>query len=341
MPGLTGRLIRALGARVPASVGARFSRPVALVFHGVVPGIRDARVQTMHHRYDVFYDIVTSLKAHFDFLPLSSLAPVLAAPTRHPRTVFLMADDGYANNLTVAADILDELRIPWTLFASTWHIDNQDYEPFFLARLFIYFAPAGRYAIPGLPAPLVLGAENRESKARRVISDLRGLAPAAGKAALQAMLAAISPSEAKTLFARFASEKFLTWDQVRALHKRGVEVGAHAHWHWPMRTGNRAYVFEQAHLSRKRIESEVGPCRYFAYPFGTKRDINAEAWQAVRDAGFEYAFTTLAGTLDASANRWLMPRYTIGLNETNIAGMVPLLRAGNPRLAYWQHAFAA
>ncbi len=342
MTSLSGQLVRELGRWIPPGAIRQLSRPAALLFHGVETSIDDSRVQVVHHRREMFHDIAKSLKHNFQILPLTALSDVLKAPDRYPRALFLMADDGYANNLTDAADILEELRIPWTLFISTQHIDTRESDPLFLARLFFYFAPAGRYCIAGLDAPIELGIDSeRRVIAAQVTRQLKLLPASVAKEAVKAMLVILSQSRMTGLVEHFSSEKFLTWPQVVALRKRGVEIGAHAHWHWPMRTGPAEYFTEQARRPRERIEAEVGPCRFFAYPFGTKADIGREAWQAVRDAGYDYAFTTLAGSLDASTNRWLMPRYTIGLGERNVAAMVPLLRAGNWRLVKWQNELAA
>lgn len=342
MASLSGQLIRKLGAWIPPRAIRQLSHPAALLFHGVEPSIDDARVQVVHHRRDMFHAIVKSLKQNFQILPLAAMSDILKAPHRYPRTIFLMSDDGYANNLTDAADILEELRIPWTLFISTQHIDTRESDPLFLARLFFYFAPAGRYRIAGLDVAVELGAESeRRAIAVEVTRQMKLLPAHVAKEAVKAMLEILSQSRMTGLLERFSSEKFLTWPQIVALHKRGVEIGAHAHWHWPMRTGSAEYFAEQARLPRERIEAEVGPCRFFAYPFGTKTDVSLEAWCAVRDAGYDYAFTTLAGSLDASTNRWLMPRYTIGHGERNVAAMVPLLRAGNWRLVKWQNEIAA
>jgi hypothetical protein len=100
-------------------------------------------------------------------------------------------------------------------------------------------------------------------------------------------------------------------------------------------------VQEQASLSRARVEAEVGACRYFAYPFGNTQDVSRDAWQAVRDAGFEYGFTTLSGTLDASINPWLMPRYGLRAEEPRLASLISSLRMGNGRLTNWQKLIAS
>ncbi|MEI9886240.1 MAG: hypothetical protein WDN08_07000 [Rhizomicrobium sp.] len=145
-----------------------------MFFHGVEDTTCDPRLQTNHHETDAFLQITQDLKANFDVLPLDALDDVLKAPDRHPRALFLMSDDGYANTLSVAADLLADLKLPWTLFVSTHHIDSGARNPIFLARLFVFLAPAGRYDIPHLPQPLVL-VDDRDAVAEAVVRQLRAL----------------------------------------------------------------------------------------------------------------------------------------------------------------------
>jgi peptidoglycan/xylan/chitin deacetylase (PgdA/CDA1 family) len=336
MSGGVGRILRKAGSMLPTALVRGFGRPVALFFHGVEHRIDDSRVQSNHHDFVAFSEIVEFLKDNFDVLPLTMLGDVLRAPKRHRRSVFLMSDDGYANNLSVAHGVLRELNLPWTLFVSTRHIDTAERNPAFLARLFFLFAPSGKYDIANLNAHLVLsGSQDRAKAADLWVGVLKTLDAERAQAAIDSMQGQF---EALTeLQHRYSSDAFLTWPEIVALKAEGVEIGAHAHLHWPMHAAqSHAYLREQAVLSRARIEAEVGACRYFAYPFGNTEDVSREAWHAVRDAGYEYAFTTLSGSLDASTNRWLMPRYGLGPRETRLPSLVPFLRAGNARLTAWQ-----
>ena len=328
-----GPIIRSAASWLPSSALKPFGRPTALFFHGVEPGIDDERIQSNHHHAVAFAEIAKCLKDDFDVLPLTQLPDVLLQPRRNKRAIFLMSDDGYTNTLTNAADILAAHDLPWTLFVSTRHVDTAERSPVFLARLFFLFAPDGAYDIPHLGS-VVLGGD-REDVAHRLGAQLKSMNAARADEAVAAMQAALP--DFSDLLKRFDSDAFLNWDQVRELKRRGVEIGAHAHTHWAMHPGQRAdYVREQASLSRQRIEAEVGPCRYFAYPFGNTADVSRDAWQAVRDAGFEYGFTTLSGTLDASTNPWLMPRYGLRAEEPRLASLIPSLRMGNGRLTNWQ-----
>ena len=335
-----GQWARELGRWIPPAALAHAGQPAALFFHGVEPATDDPRVQTNHHEVASFRAILEGLKG-FDVLPLDAMDDVLAQPQRHSRSIFLMSDDGYRNTLTVAADILDEFKMPWTLFVSTAHIGSGVPNPIFLARLFFFYALPGLYTLPHLGAVMLDSEESREKSALSGIDRLRFLPGEQAEATLAAMRAAFAPDALAELIERFVSEKFLDWNEVRALKARGVTIGAHADRHWPMHANqSQAWLTQQAAGAKARIETEVGPCRFFAYPFGNKRDVGAHAWKAVRDAGFSHGFTTLSGSLAAGGNPHLLPRYGLGARDAHVASLVPLLFTGNPRLRRWQAGLA-
>lgn len=336
-----GGILRDLAGFVPPGLARAFGRPAALFFHGVEPVIVDPRIQRNHHEASAFRAIAQTLKANFDVLPLAALGDVLKAPERHARALFLMSDDGYANTLGVAADILEEHRLPWSLFASTHHIDTGEWNPMTLARLFVFHAPEGLYSLPYIDSVELAGEAQRAAVATAVLHRFKALTAEHARAALDAMLAALGPARLFELTERFSSERFLNWAELRTLHGRGVEIGAHADWHWPMNAAQSPdWLRQQAREPRLRIAEEVGQCRAFAYPFGNVGDVSSDAWQAVRDAGYDYAFSTLSGSLGGGANPWLLPRYGLAPSEPKLPAVVPLLRAGNGRLARWQSRLA-
>lgn len=338
--GFLGQWARTLGRWVPSAALAHAGQPAALFFHGVEPATADPRVQTNHHEVAHFRAILKGLQG-FDILPLTAIDEVLAHPARHKRSLFLMSDDGYRNTLTVAADILDEFRMPWTLFVSTAHIGSGLPNPIFVARLFFFYAPADDYLLPHLGRVSLGDAKTREKSALSGVEALRFLPGEQAEETLAAMRAAFAAGHLESLLARFSSERFLDWNEVRALAARDVTIGAHADRHWPMHAGqSAAWLKQQATGAKARIEAEVGPCRFFAYPFGNTPDVGPGAWKAVRDAGFTHGFTTLSGSLAAGGNPFLLSRYGLGPQESHVASLVPLLSAGNGRVRRWQAGLA-
>jgi len=327
-------VLRKAAAALPPALLRPFGGPAAIFFHGVERRIVDPRLQINHHDIERFGEIAETLKRNFDVTPLSEVPFALRRPARHRRTVFLMSDDGYANTATVAAGVLRNLDLPWALFVSTWHIDTGELNRMTLARALLHGAAEGDYTFPHI-GPCALNG-SRHHVADVVLSRLRLLPAEAAENAVATMMTALKrPKCAPPLYN--ASEQFLNWNQVRTLAGQGVTIGAHAHWHWPMHDRQEAkYLRDQAELPRRRIEQEVGSCRYFAYPFGNAGDVGSQAWKAVREAGYDYAFTTLAGTLHAKQNPWLLPRYGLAPQESDLPSLLPLLRLGNSRVARWQ-----
>lgn len=332
-----GRLSRLTGSWIPAALARPFGAPTAVFFHGVERQIADPALQINQHRLDAFEDVARLLKRDFDVLPLSSMADILKQPEKHSRALFLMSDDGYVNTLTTAAPVLKAHGLPWTLFVSTHHIDTGEFTPPTLTRIFFLEAPKGFHDLPCFDTPIFLGSrEQREAEAAEAWKRLKNMTFAHAARTLDFMRRTLLATSVD-LKQKYASETFLTWDQVRALKREGVEIGAHADRHWAMHDGQlRDFLREQALLPKQRIEKEIGPCRFFAYPFGQRDDIGRGAWEAVRDAGYEHAFTTIAGTLNASTNPWLLPRYGLAAEEYNLAAFLPVLRANNARLRNWQ-----
>jgi peptidoglycan/xylan/chitin deacetylase (PgdA/CDA1 family) len=329
--------LRCAARFVPAAPLRPFGRPVALFFHGVAERIVDPRIEINHHTLSGFRAIARQLKRDFRVLPLSDLDDALARPEQHRRTVFLMSDDGYANTL-LAADVLAECELPWTLFASTEHIETDDLNPLTLARLFAFHAAEGRYPIAHVGETIL--PENPEGRARiaaRLVAVLKALPEPCARAAVASLRSAFSDGAFADLRSRFASERYLNWGELEALHRRGVEIGAHAHWHWPMNASQPLHhIAEQASRPRALIEKKLGRCRYFAYPFGNAGDVSREARQAVRRAGYSHAFTTLSGTLGPHADPFLLPRYGLRPREGHLPALLPLIRAGNSRVAHLQ-----
>jgi peptidoglycan/xylan/chitin deacetylase (PgdA/CDA1 family) len=337
-----GRLSRWSGNWIPAALARPFGAPTAVFFHGVERRVVDPALQSNQHRLDAFEDLARLLQRDFDVLPLDAMAEVLRNPARHPRALFLMSDDGYANTLTTAAPVLKAYSLPWTLFVSTHHIDTGDFTPPTWTRLFAMEAPEGGYKLPHLENPIILNSyEQRAALADDVWKCLKNMVFPQAQETLGVMKALLGKTgiDLKT---KYPSETFLTWDQVRALDRDGITIGAHADIHWAMHEDQPAdFLREQALRPRQRIGKEIGHCRFFAYPFGNRGDVGRGAWEAVRDAGYDYAFTTIAGTLNASANPWLLPRYGLASQETNLAAFLPVLRANNGRLRNWQSQIGA
>jgi peptidoglycan/xylan/chitin deacetylase (PgdA/CDA1 family) len=100
--------------------------------------------------------------------------------------------------------------------------------------------------------------------------------------------------------------------QVAALHRAGMQIGAHTVSHPILaqldERAVRAEITEGKQALEHLIGAEVG---LFAYPHGRPvADYSAATVELVRDAGFNAAVSTAWGAADAAADPFQLPRFT-------------------------------
>ena len=96
---------------------------------------------------------------------------------------------------------------------------------------------------------------------------------------------------------RGACHPWMTWDQVRALHDQGFEIGAHTRTHADL--GRISGVEAQRELLGARLDLAVAigaPADLFAYPFGGLDRLTDANRELVKDAGFRCCCSAVGGT---------------------------------------------
>ena len=82
----------------------------------------------------------------------------------------------------------------------------------------------------------------------------------------------------------------LSWEMIRELHRRGWEIGSHAHRHIHFGMHDEAVQSEAIRVSIEQIEKNLGIVPMsFAYPYGS---FGAATKSLLRQQGIRYAVTT-------------------------------------------------
>jgi len=99
---------------------------------------------------------------------------------------------------------------------------------------------------------------------------------------------------------------YMTWRQVRGLHRAGMEIGVHTIHHLDLAILSPGQDWQEIHRSKVVIERHIGhPALVFAYPSGA---FNAQVLADVHKSGYLAAVSTLPGTLDAQAGLYSLFR---------------------------------
>lgn len=201
-------------------------------------------------------------------------------------------DDGYQDNLSIAHPILFERGLPATIFLTTGFVGCN--KPFYWDFVAYCFYQTKKTSVD---LPIAGHAEwgdrvSRERILNRWINSVKKLPESDKHGAVSKLPEALDVSVPDDVF----SGLYLTWDQVRAMTANGVEMGSHTSTH-PILTRIPIYQVQNELIkSKEKIESEIGiPVVSFAYPNGQEGDFSPTVIKAVKEAGFEVAFTLLPG----------------------------------------------
>jgi peptidoglycan/xylan/chitin deacetylase (PgdA/CDA1 family) len=88
-----------------------------------------------------------------------------------------------------------------------------------------------------------------------------------------------------------------TPQQIIAMAEAGIEIGAHTRHHADLgQIADEATLRDEIAGSKQDLEALLGrSVRYFAFPYGTARQLTAPAIQVCREAGFEAICSAVGG----------------------------------------------
>lgn len=101
-------------------------------------------------------------------------------------------------------------------------------------------------------------------------------------------------------YSQSINEPAMSWDQLEDVVARGHEVGNHTFSHRNLAKIPHLEVIEQIERSAEILESRLGRCPHFAWPFGERRHITSAGVEASFAAGHETCASAERGSHSAS-----------------------------------------
>lgn len=284
-------------------IAAHFNpRLTILIYHSVLPEPDPLRPDTPDARF--FAAQLHWLASVYRFLPLDEAVLRLQNGTLPRRAAVITFDDGYQDNLDVAAPLLNALGLPATFFlTSAWLKGGMMFNDSIIetVRRWPDRELDGREL--GLERyPLRSDAE-RVRAYQTIITRWKHL-PFAERSERVAAFAARVHGLPERLM--------LNEDGVRALRRAGMSIGGHTHSHPILAKLDRDSARQQIASNKTLLETILGePITQFAYPNGRPQlDYLAEHTELARECGYHAAVTTAAGAAQSGDDPFQLPRFT-------------------------------
>ncbi len=273
-----------------------------LIWHRVLPAPDPMFPDALHAAR--FEATAAWLARWFNVLPLTEAVRRLRDGSLPERAAAITFDDGYADNLAVAAPILARHGLPATVFVASGYLDGglmwndgliEAVRASPLASL-----DAGEYgchSIEGWPA--------RARAAQALIDAIKYLEPAQREAATHAI--------AKAARALLPQDLMLTSRELATLARSpGINIGAHTVSHPILARIPDAAARAEISSGRRALEAAIdAPVTLFAYPNGKPgRDYDDRHVAIVREEGFDAAVSTVWGASKHGDDIFQLRRFT-------------------------------
>jgi peptidoglycan/xylan/chitin deacetylase (PgdA/CDA1 family) len=105
---------------------------------------------------------------------------------------------------------------------------------------------------------------------------------------------------------------WMNWDQVRALHDSGFEIGAHTHSHVDLGAVPPEHARHELLAARLQLEEQLGSrVESFSYPYGGRQHLTEANRDAVRRAGFRCCCSSFGGINRAGSDPFFLNRVPV------------------------------
>lgn len=232
---------------------------------------------------------------------------------RGPRIPVLVSfDDGFRDNLTLAAPVLERHSVPAILFATTDVLRGLPPWYDLIEHLVATgHGPALRQAATDCGLPDLAGGSPGE--AAHWVERLLALDGERFRKAIDAVRALPLPPPPAT--------RYLSPVDLHEWSAMGLEVGAHSCTHARLSSLAPADALWEMAESKHRLEALLGrPVPCLAYPFGRLGDITPAHARAAETLGFSMAFSTVQGLNRAGEDAFMVRRKCVSSGLFTLAG---------------------
>lgn len=320
------RLVRRVKARLrPTALILMYHRVAELALDPLLLAVSPTR----------FAEHLEVLRRGYRPSRLSDLCRGLHSGSLQPGSVVITFDDGYADNLYQAKPLLQQHSVPATVFVTAgpacegtgfWWDD--------LGELFLAtgaLPPSLRLQVAGQKMAWRLGDaacyDGELATRHRAWNVLHETDPTQRHSLYRQLLIILRPLP--DIEQRRLMDELHMWsgrartappiqpamtprELVDLCHGDLVQVGAHTNTHPVLSTLSRTAQHAEINTGRERLQQILGvPVAYFAYPFGSSSDFNAETTQLLAEGGYEGACTTNADLVWQGSPTLTLPRMVV------------------------------
>tara|TARA_B110000003_G_scaffold275187_1_gene317088 strand:+ start:994 stop:1920 length:927 start_codon:yes stop_codon:yes gene_type:complete len=284
------------------------------LFHGVIKKdhFKIRNYNKKHILENDFIDFLKYIKKNGTSLSIDELIYFRENKINLPKNSFNISfDDGFENNFSIAAPILDKMKLKTTFYFSTDFIDNNsmswvdkiEYCFELTKEKFIYVNNIGNLAL-----------HNNFSKIQS-LNKIRKIVKKKLNININKFVKNIFTLCKLQSLKQFNSniDKKINWSQVKKLYKNPLfTIGGHSHLHMPLTSFNNAQLDIQIKKSIRLFKSKINlNLKHYSYPEGQRIDYNDNIVVKLKKHGIVCCPTAIKGYNSINSNLFNLRRIQI------------------------------
>lgn len=236
------------------------------------------------------------------------------------RAVVLTFDDGYRDNLELAAPILQRYGLPATFFLAPDLLEGAISPWWEELAWALHFTSRRRLRWGELD--LSLEGSERDASYGAVVRAMKLLDEKERRRSVRALVSSLDPLDPGGDY----HSPIMGWDEARALQRQGFTIGSHSQSHAILARETVSVQEEELARSRGALQEHLEcDVDLLAYPNGDVGDFDNRTVQASVKAGYRAAVTTIHGWNRSGTPRMELHRF-IMYPERGVAGFGVLPR---------------
>ena len=252
------------------------------------------------------------LDRHFQVLPLHDALKKKSDGDIDRPTVVITFDDGYQNNHDLALPVLEEFRIPATIYLATGFLDTDS--TIWTGQLQHAMAVTRRDRLTWRDRTWEIASRPGRLECLRAVKSELKAAPQVSLMETVAELVEQLTGSARVSLTVSSPYRMLDDESVKRLAESDlVELGAHTHSHHVLSRLDGPAQDREIRVAKEFIESITSErWQSFAYPNGQPEDFTDETVALLDKHDFDNAVTTVSGLCDLAVDEpYHLPRISV------------------------------
>ena len=285
------------------------------LFHGVIEKqIDPVRNYTRKHmEKDLFASCIKLLSQSGRPLSMDQVLFHLENKTPFPKNSFAITfDDGFENNMSIAAPILTDYKVPATFYVTSNFIDKNHMSWIDKIEYAVQNVNSLKYKCYWMNEDVVLNSNKIKIEFLRNVRKFVKNTPSCNPNEFAEELC-FSLGKQVIIKSTNQLDLKLTWDQVRAMHKSELfTIGGHSHTHVILSFLEKKSLDYELDTSLEMLSQKAGinPVHY-SYPEGLSHCFNSRVISGLKNRGIKCCPTAIHGTNQFTTNTFELKRILV------------------------------